>query len=272
MFLLVSRIFSSILDTIGKTPVVHLQRLSRSAPNSAQIYAKCEFFNPLSSVKDRLAFAVLHDALKRGVLAPGQTVVEATSGNTGVGLVREKFRFWFCFVFFLFSFFLFLFFFFCFFSISNFNFKAMVCAALGHPLVVTMSESFSVERRKVLRALGAQVILTPAAGRGTAMVAKAAELASKHGWFQTNQFRNPANVSYHSQTTASEILLDFAGKPLDWFVSGFGTAGTFIGVGQMLRVARPDVKLALSEPETAKMVASGLPQERNQHGESAKVS
>lgn len=222
-----SRIFSNVLETIGKTPVV---RLNRIGATNATVYAKCEFFNPLHSVKDRLALAIVSAARESGALRPGQTLVEASSGNTGVGL-------------------------------------AMVCAALGHPLVVVMSESFSVERRKTMRMLGARVVLTPAAARGTGMTRKASELAALNGWFLADQFKTPANAAYHSQTTASEILLDFAGKPLDWFVTGFGTGGTLVGVGRMLRVARPAVRVALAEPEQAPLVASGLPQPRDAHGD-----
>jgi cysteine synthase A len=185
------------------------------------MYVKCEFFNPLSSVKDRLAIAIIEDAEKRGTLKPGQTVVEATSGNTGIAL-------------------------------------AMVCAAKGYPFVATMVETFSVERRKIMRMLGAKVILTPAAERGTGMVRKAEELARKHGWFLARQFDNPANPAYHRNTTAAEILRDFAGRRLDCFVTGWGTGGTLTGVGEMIRLARPDVKVIATEPEGAAML-SGKP-------------
>jgi len=211
-------IYDSILATIGRTPVVRIQRL---APQGVTMYVKCEFFNPLSSVKDRLAFAIIDDAEKRGTLKPGQTVVEATSGNTGIAL-------------------------------------AMVCAAKGYPFVAVMAESFSVERRKIMRMLGAKVILTPAAERGSGMVKKAAELAQKHGWFLASQFENPANPAYHRNTTGPEILSDFAAKRLDTFVTGWGTGGTLTGAGEMLRLARPDVKIVVAEPENAALL-SGKP-------------
>ncbi|AND68071.1 cysteine synthase [Dyella thiooxydans] len=208
-------IYDNILDTIGNTPIVKLHRL---APKGVDIYVKVEAFNPGGSVKDRLALAIILDAEKRGVLKPGQTVVEATSGNTGVGL-------------------------------------AMVCAARGYPFVAVMSDSFSVERRKLMRAYGAKVLLTPAAERGTGMVKKAKELAEKHGWFWASQFENPANPAYHRSTTGPEILRDFAGKRLDYFVSGWGTGGTLTGVGEMLKLARPDVKIIAAEPEGAALLA-----------------
>ncbi len=211
-------IYDSILGTIGRTPIVRIQR---SAPQHVSIYVKCEFFNPLSSVKDRLAIAIIEDAEQRGTLKPGQTVVEATSGNTGIAL-------------------------------------AMVCAAKGYPFVATMAESFSVERRKIMRMLGAKVILTPAAERGTGMVRKAEELARKHGWFLARQFENPANPAYHRNTTGPEILTDFAGRRLDFFVSGWGTGGTLTGAGEMIRLARPEVKIIAVEPENAAML-SGKP-------------
>jgi cysteine synthase len=211
-------IYDSILGTIGKTPIVRIQRL---APDNVTMYVKCEFFNPLSSVKDRLAIAIIEDAERRGTLKPGQTVVEATSGNTGIAL-------------------------------------AMVCAAKGYPFVATMAESFSVERRKIMRMLGARVILTPAAERGTGMVKKAAELAQKHGWFLARQFENEANPAYHRNTTGPEILEDFAGKRLDFFVSGWGTGGTLTGAGQMIRLARPDVQIVATEPAEAALL-SGKP-------------
>jgi cysteine synthase len=211
-------IYDSILGTIGRTPIVRIQR---SAPQHVSIYVKCEFFNPLSSVKDRLAIAIIEDAEQRGVLRPGQTVVEATSGNTGIAL-------------------------------------AMVCAAKGYPFVATMAESFSVERRKIMRMLGARVILTPAAERGTGMVRKAEELARKHGWFLARQFENPANPAYHRNTTGPEILEDFAGRRLDFFVSGWGTGGTLTGAGEMIRLARPEVKIIAVEPENAALL-SGKP-------------
>jgi cysteine synthase len=207
-------IYDSILGTIGRTPIVRIQRL---APKNVTMYVKCEFFNPLSSVKDRLAIAIIEDAERSGALKPGQTVVEATSGNTGIAL-------------------------------------AMVCAAKGYPLVATMAESFSVERRKVMRMLGAKVILTPAAERGTGMVKKAAELAKKHGWFLARQFENEANPAYHRNTTGPEILLDFAGKRLDYFVTGWGTGGTLTGAGEMIRLARPEVKIVATEPAGASLL------------------
>lgn len=208
-------IYDSILDTIGDTPVVRLHRL---APDNVTIYVKMESFNPLSSVKDRLAFAIVDDAEKRGILKPGQTVIEATSGNTGVAL-------------------------------------AMVCAAKGYPFVATMVETFSIERRKIMRALGAKVILTPAAERGTGMVRRAEELAEQNGWFLARQFENPANPAYHRQTTGPEILMDFAGKRLDYWVSGWGTGGTMTGAGEVIRAARPDVKIITTEPEEARLLA-----------------
>jgi cysteine synthase len=211
-------IYDSILGTIGRTPIVRIQRL---APANVTLYAKCEFFNPLSSVKDRLAIALIEDAEARGVLQPGQTVIEATSGNTGIAL-------------------------------------AMVCAAKGYPFVAVMVESFSVERRRIMRMLGAKVILTPAAGRGQLMVAKARELAEKHGWYLARQFDSPANPAYHRNTTAAEILSDFAGKRLDYFVSGWGTGGTLTGVGEVLRVARPETQIIAAEPENAALL-SGKP-------------
>lgn len=208
-------IHDSILDTIGHTPVV---RLNRIAPEHVRVYVKVEAFNPGGSVKDRLALAVILDAEARGVLKPGQTVIEATSGNTGVAL-------------------------------------AMVCAARGYPFVAVMSETFSIERRKLMRAYGAKVILTPAAARGSGMVQRARELAAQHGWFLTEQFDNPANPAYHRNTTAAEILRDFAGKPLDYFVSGWGTGGTLTGVGEVLRVARPQARIVACEPAGAALLA-----------------
>jgi cysteine synthase len=207
-------IYDSILGTIGRTPIVRIQRL---APKNVTMYVKCEFFNPLSSVKDRLAIAIIEDAERSGALKPGQTVVEATSGNTGIAL-------------------------------------AMVCAAKGYPLVATMAESFSVERRKIMRMLGAKVILTPAAERGSGMVKKAAELAKKNGWFLARQFENEANPAYHRNTTGPEILLDFAGKRLDYFVTGWGTGGTLTGAGEMIRLARPEVKIVATEPAGASLL------------------
>ncbi len=211
-------IYDSILGTIGRTPVVRVNRL---APQHVTMYVKCEFFNPLHSVKDRLALAIIEDAERRGVLKPGQTVVEATSGNTGIGL-------------------------------------AMVCAAKGYPFVAVMVETFSIERRKIMRALGARVILTPAAERGSGMVRKAAELAEKHGWFPARQFENEANPAYHRNTTGPEILIDFASRRLDYFVSGWGTGGTLTGAGQMIKLARPEVQIIATEPESAALL-SGKP-------------
>jgi cysteine synthase len=211
-------IYDSILGTIGRTPIVRIQRV---APANVTLYAKCEFFNPLASVKDRLAIALIEDAEAHGTLKPGQTVIEATSGNTGIAL-------------------------------------AMVCAAKGYPFVAVMVESFSVERRRIMRMLGAKVILTPAAERGQGMVKKARELAEKHGWHLARQFDSPANPAYHRNTTAPEILSDFAGRRLDYFVSGWGTGGTLTGVGEVLRVARPETQIIAAEPENAALL-SGKP-------------
>ena len=208
-------IHDSILDTIGRTPIVRLHRL---APAGIELYVKVESFNPGGSVKDRLALAIILDAEARGLLKPGDTVVEATSGNTGVAL-------------------------------------AMVCAARGYKFVAVMTETFSVERRKLMRAYGAKVILTPAAARGTGMVEKAAALAKERGWFLASQFANPANPAYHRQTTAAEILQDFAGRRLDAFVSGWGTGGTLTGVGDVLKCARPEVRIIACEPAGAAMLA-----------------
>ena len=207
-------IYDSILDTIGNTPVVKLHRL---APKHVDLYVKVEAFNPGGSVKDRLAIAIILDAEQKGVLKPGDTVVEATSGNTGVAL-------------------------------------AMVCAARGYRFVALMADSFSIERRKLMRAYGAKVILTPAAERGSGMVRRAEELAKKHGWFLARQFQNPANPAYHRNTTAAEILRDFAGKRLDYFVTGWGTGGTLTGVADVLRVARPEVKVIATEPAEASLL------------------
>jgi cysteine synthase A len=207
-------IYDSILDTIGNTPIVKLHRLP---PKHVDLYVKVEAFNPGGSVKDRLAIAIILDAEQKGLLKPGDTVVEATSGNTGVAL-------------------------------------AMVCAARGYRFVALMADSFSIERRKLMRAYGAKVILTPAAERGSGMVRRAEELAKKHGWFLARQFQNPANPAYHRNTTAAEILRDFAGKRLDYFVTGWGTGGTLTGVADMLRVARPDVKVIATEPAEASLL------------------
>lgn len=208
-------IYDSILGTIGRTPIVRINRL---APQHVTMYVKCEFFNPASSVKDRLAIAIIEDAERRGTLKPGQTVIEATSGNTGVAL-------------------------------------AMVCAAKGYPFVAVMADSFSVERRKVMRMLGARVILTPAAERGVGMVRKAAELAKQHGWFLANQFENPANPAYHRQTTGAEIVSDFTGRRLDFFVTGWGTGGTLTGAGEVIKLVLPGTKVIAAEPAAASLLA-----------------
>lgn len=207
-------IYDSILDTIGRTPVVKLHRI---APAHVTLYAKVESFNPGGSVKDRLALAIILDAEAKGLLKPGDTIVEATSGNTGVAL-------------------------------------ALVAAARGYKFVAVMVETFSIERRKLMRAYGAKVILTPAAERGSGMVRRAEELAKKHGWFLARQFANPANPAYHRQTTAAEILRDFAGQRLDHFVTGWGTGGTLTGVGEVLKVARPEVRITASEPAGASLL------------------
>ena len=211
-------IHDSILGTIGNTPVVRVNRL---APKHVTMYVKCEAFNPMSSVKDRLAIAMIEDAERRGVLKQGMTVIEPTSGNTGIAL-------------------------------------AMVCAAKGYPFVAVMADSFSVERRKLMKALGARVVLTPAAERGSGMVRKAEELAKKNGWFLPQQFENPSNPEYHRNTTGPEILRDFAGRRLDYFVSGIGTGGTITGAGEVLRLARPDIRIVVTEPEAAALL-SGKP-------------
>jgi cysteine synthase A len=208
-------IHDSILDTIGNTPIIKLHRL---APKHVEIYVKVEAFNPAGSVKDRLALAIILDAEQRGTLKPGQTVIEATSGNTGVAL-------------------------------------AAICAARGYPFVAVMSDTFSVERRKLIRAYGGKVVLTPGAARGSGMVAKAQELAQQYGWFLARQFENPANPAYHRQTTAPEILRDFAGRRLDYFVTGWGTGGTLTGVGEVLKVARPNVQIIATEPSGAALLS-----------------
>ena len=208
-------IYDNILQTIGNTPIV---RLNRMGPDHVELYVKVESFNPMASVKDRLAFAIINDAEQKGTLKPGQTVIEATSGNTGIAL-------------------------------------AMVCAAKGHPFVATMADSFSIERRKIMRGLGGKVILTPAAERGSGMVKKAEELARKHGWFLASQFENPANPEFHANTTAPEILKDFAGKRLDYWVTGYGTGGTMSGAGRILKAARPDLTVVATEPEAATLLA-----------------
>jgi len=210
-------IYNSILDTIGNTPVV---RLNNIAPDNVTMYVKIEAFNPMASVKDRLALAIVLDAEKRGVLQPGQTIIEATSGNTGLAL-------------------------------------AMVCAARGYRFVAVMAESFSIERRKVMRALGAKVILTPAAERGSGMVRKAEELAARHGWLLARQFENEANPAFHRQTTGPEILQDFAGRRLDYWVTGWGTGGTMTGAGQIIKAARPEVCIVATEPDAAALLSGG---------------
>lgn len=220
---------ASILETVGHTPVVKINKL---APANVNLYVKVESFNPLGSVKDRLALGIIEDAERSGKLKPGQTVVEATSGNTGIGL-------------------------------------AMVCAAKGYPLVVTMAESFSIERRKLMRFLGAKVILTPPSEGAIGMVRKTVELAKKHGWFYTRQFENEANADFHSKTTAREIIADFAGERLDFWVTGFGTGGTLKGVGRVLAKERPEVKIVVSEPADAPLLTSNTPQDRNPDGSAA---
>jgi len=212
--------FESILETVGRTPVVRIQRL---APSHVRLYAKLEAFNPLGSVKDRLALGIIEDAERSGRLKPGQTVIEATSGNTGIGL-------------------------------------AMVCARKGYPLVIVMAENFSLERRKLMRFLGAKVVLTPAWKKGTGMLAKAVELAEAHGWFLCRQFENEANADVHSRTTAREILEDFQGERLDYWVTGAGTGGTLKGVGRVLREQRPETKIVLCEPDNSPMLGSGIRQ------------
>ena len=216
-----SGIYSDILGTVGNTPVVRINKL---APEGIDLFAKIEAFNPMGSVKDRLALGVIEAAERDGSLKPGQTVIEATSGNTGIGL-------------------------------------AMVCARKGYPLVVTMAENFSVERRRLMRFLGARVILTPASEKGSGMLAKAVELAEKHGWFLCRQFENEANADMHSRTTAPEILRDFDGRRLDYWVTGTGTAGTLKGVSRVLKKERPDIRIVVCEPDNAPIIASGIPQQ-----------
>jgi cysteine synthase A len=218
--------YANILETIGRTPVVRINKL---APEGVNLHVKVEAFNPMGSVKDRLAIGIIDDAEKSGAIKPGQTVIEATSGNTGIGL-------------------------------------AMVCAAKGYPLVVTMAETFSIERRKLMRFLGAKVVITPAAERATGMVRMARKLADKHGWFLARQFENEANADYHSRTTAQEILGDFADTKLDYWVTGFGTGGTLKGVGRVLKKERPETKIVVAEPADAAMMGSGVEQERNADG------
>ena len=223
------RLYDSVVDTIGNTPAI---RVGRLAPKGVDIYVKAEFFNPAASVKDRLAISIIEEAERRGELKPGQTVVEATSGNTGIGL-------------------------------------AMVCAAKGYPLVVTMADSFSIERRKLMRFLGAKVVLTPRAQKGFGMYNKAVELAKKNGWFLAHQFETADNATVHENTTAREILADFDGKKLDCWVTGYGTGGTVTGVARALRKARPETKIILSEPANAQLVGSGTAQDRNADGSPA---
>ena len=220
------RLFDSILDTVGDTPVIRVNNL---APEGVRLYVKAEFFNPAASVKDRLALNIIEAAERAGTLQPGQTVVEATSGNTGIGL-------------------------------------AMVCAQKGYPLVVTMADSFSVERRRLMRMLGARVVLTPRAQKGTGMYMKAVELAREHGWFLAHQFETPANADIHEATTAREIIGDFAGDRLDYVVTGYGTGGTVTGLSRVLRRERPETKIILSEPATAPLVSSGVAQARGADG------
>jgi len=223
------RLYDSILDTVGDTPVV---RINNIGVDGVTLYVKAEYFNPLASVKDRLAINVIEEAERRGTIKPGQTVVEATSGNTGIGL-------------------------------------AMVCAQKGYPLVVTMADSFSIERRRLMRMLGAKVVLTPRAQKGFGMYRKAVELAEANGWFLAHQFETEANADIHESTTGREIVNDFAGSRLDWFVTGYGTGGTVSGVGRVLRRERPEVKIVLSEPANAQLVGSGTPQERDGDGSPA---
>jgi cysteine synthase A len=220
------KLYESIVDTIGNTPCIRVKRL---APDNVRLYVKAEFFNPAASVKDRLAISIIEEAEKRGDLKPGQTIVEATSGNTGIGL-------------------------------------AMVCAAKGYPLVVTMAESFSIERRKLMRFLSAKVVLTPKELKGFGMYQKAVELAKEHGWFLAHQFETPDNALIHENTTAREIVADFDGDRLDYVVSGYGTGGTVTGIGRVLRKERPDTKIILSEPANAQLLGSGIPQEREPDG------
>jgi len=216
-----------ITETIGNTPVVKIS--DKMAPEGRTIYAKCEFFNPLSSVKDRLALAIIEDAEKRGELKPGDTVVEATSGNTGIAV-------------------------------------AMICAQRGYKCVITMAEPFSVERRKIMRMLGAKVIVTPKKDKGTGMVRKAEELCKEHGWFLCHQFENEANWKFHEATTGPEIINDFKGQQLDYWVTGYGTGGTFHGAGKFLKSKRKDLKIVLGEPEAAGLIKSGIATERNPDG------
>lgn len=223
------RVYDSVVDTIGDTPCI---RINRIAPEGVTVYVKAEYFNPAASVKDRLAISIIEEAERNGTLKPGQTIVEATSGNTGIGL-------------------------------------AMVCAAKGYPLVVTMVETFSVERRKLMRFLGAKVVLTPKEEKGFGMYRKAVELAEAHGWFFVRQFETDANALIHENTTGREIVADFAGQRLDYFVSGYGTGGTITGTARVLRKERPETKIILTEPANAQLVGSGEAQERTAEGEPA---
>ncbi|MBD23981.1 MAG: cysteine synthase [Candidatus Marinimicrobia bacterium] len=221
------RLFDNILETVGNTPCI---RINRIAPKGVTVYVKAEYFNPAASVKDRLAVNIIEAAERRGDLKPGQTIVEATSGNTGIGL-------------------------------------AMVCAAKGYPLVVTMADSFSIERRKLMRFLGAKVVLTPRAAKGFGMYQKAKELANSNGWFLAHQFETADNADIHENTTGREIIADFAGHRLDYWVTGYGTGGTITGVARVLRVERPETRIVLSEPANAQLLGSGQDQERNDDGE-----
>jgi cysteine synthase A len=223
------RLYESVVDTIGNTPCIRVNNL---APDKVRLYVKAEFFNPAASVKDRLAVSIVEEAEQRGDLKPGQTVVEATSGNTGIGL-------------------------------------AMVCAAKGYPLVVTMADSYSVERRRLMRFLGAKVVLTPRAAKGFGMYEKAVELAKANGWFLAHQFETEDNAKIHENTTAQEILADFKGERLDYWVTGYGTGGTISGVARALRKERPDTKIILSEPANAQLVGSGVKQQRREDGSPA---
>jgi cysteine synthase A len=223
------KLYDSVLDTIGDTPCIRINSL---APEGVRVYVKAEAFNPAASVKDRLAVSIIEEAERTGKLKPGQTVVEATSGNTGIGL-------------------------------------AMVCAAKGYPLVITMAETFSIERRRLMRFLGAKVVLTPKAEKGFGMVNKAIELAEKNGWFLASQFETDANAKIHENTTAREILADFAGDKLDYVVTGYGTGGTMTGLGRVLGKERPDTRIILSEPANAQLVGSGTEQGRNDRGQPA---
>ncbi|MEH6776207.1 MAG: pyridoxal-phosphate dependent enzyme [Cereibacter changlensis] len=220
------RLYASVLETVGDTPAIRINNLG---PEGVTIYVKAEFFNPAGSVKDRLALNIIEAAEREGRLSPGQTVVEATSGNTGIGL-------------------------------------AMVCAQKGYPLVITMADSFSIERRRLMRLLGAKVVLTPRAQKGLGMYRKAQELAEANGWFLASQFETSANADIHESTTAREILADFDGQRLDYFVTGYGTGGTVSGVGRVLRAERPETKIILTEPANAQLVGSGVAQERAADG------